>query len=277
MKNILLLTDFSDPSKNAIHYALKLFQDELCNLYILYVQDSTTYITDDLMTNSSTTLYNSLINKHQQKLITYVASLEAEFDKKNFNFHTIVDFDSLIDATNQTIKSKKVDFLVMGTNGATGAKEVIFGSNTINVIRNVNCKTLIIPQNFKYVAPKEMLLALDPFDRLDGTAISDFFKFIKQHTIKLNVLRINPNNNDNSIEEDDKGNLNHYMKGENYTYSVIDDVPMEHAVDTYLQTKKIDILSLFVQKETLLERLFIGSPTTKINKEARFPLLVFHT
>lgn len=277
MKNILLPTDFSDTSKNAIHYALQLFEDESCNFYVLYVQDATAYTTDDLMSNSSSSLYDSVITTHQKKLNAFVARLKTEFNTENFKFHTLVDYDSFIDATKQTIKSKEIDFIVMGTNGATGAKEVIFGSNTLNVIRNVNCRTLIIPQNCQYVVPKEMLLALDPLDILNGVAIRDFFNFVKHHHINLHVIRVKPDQEIQSIEADDKVNLTHYMTSENYTYNLLADVELEQAVEVYLETNNIDILSLFVQKETLLERLFIGSSTTKINKDAKFPLLIFHT
>ena len=35
MKNILLPTDFSDNSWNAIQYAVELFKDEKCNFFLL--------------------------------------------------------------------------------------------------------------------------------------------------------------------------------------------------------------------------------------------------
>ncbi|WP_341220224.1 universal stress protein [Polaribacter atrinae] len=35
MKNILLPTDFSDNSWNAIQYAVQLFKDEKCNFFIM--------------------------------------------------------------------------------------------------------------------------------------------------------------------------------------------------------------------------------------------------
>jgi len=277
MKNILLLTDFSDTSKNAIRYALQFFEDELCTFHVLYVQDSTSYTTDDIVANSSSSLYNSIIGKHQKKLIKYVATLEAEFDNENFNFKTIVDFDSLIEATNQAIKSKKIELVVMGTNGATGAKEIVFGSNTINVIRNIKCKTLIVPGKFEFSPPKTMLLPLDPFDALDGKAMRGFSKFVETHHLMSHVLRINPGTEKQNVEPEDKHDLNYRLKNKNYVYHLIDDVSFETAVDTYIQTHNINIMSLFVQKETLLERLFIGSSTTKINKKARVPLLVLHS
>ncbi|OBX27223.1 nucleotide-binding universal stress UspA family protein [Gelidibacter algens] len=277
MKNILLLTDFSDTSKNAIRYALELFKDEHCTFYVLYVQDATTYTTDDVVATASSSLYDSLINKNRIKLATYVSDLKAEYDVEHFNFKTIVDFDSFIAAIHQSIKTKDIDVIVMGTNGATGAKETVFGSNTLKVIRRVNCTTLIIPENFAYVAPKEMLLALDPSDQLNGKAIADFFKFLKRHSTRLHVLRVSSESDTHELPDTDKKNLNHYMTGENYLYDLVENIPMEHAVDTYIQTHQIDMLSLIVQKESFLERLFVGSPTTKINQNTHLPLLIFHS
>jgi nucleotide-binding universal stress UspA family protein len=277
MKNILLLTDFSDTSKNAIRYALKLFKNERCTFYVMYVQDATSYTTDDVVSNASTSLYDSLINKNRIKLATYVSDLKSEFDVENFKFKTIVDFDSIIAAIHQSIKAKDIDLIVMGTNGATGAKEIVFGSNTLKVIRRVDCTTLIIPQNFEYVAPKQMLLALDQSDQLNGEVIADFFKFLKRHSTRLHVLRVNAEIETHELSETDKNNLNLYMTHESYLYDLVDNVPMEQAVDNYIQTNHIDMLSLIVQKESFLERLFAGSSTTKINQHTQLPLLIFHS
>lgn len=277
MKNILLLTDFSDTSKNAIRYALELFENEPCTFYVLYVQDATAYTTDDVVSDSSTSLYDSLILKNRVKLANYVSDLKSEFNIENFNFKTIVDFDSLIAAIHQSIKTKEIDLIVMGSNGTTGAKEVVFGSNTLKVIRNVECTTLIIPQDFAYVKPNEILLALDPSDRLNGKAIIDFFKFLEDHSSKLHVLRVNSEKGEHPPSDADKEDLRRYITDDNYLYNLVENIPMEHAVETYLQTNAIDMLSLIVQKESFLERLFGCSPTTEINKHLRLPLLIFHS
>lgn len=277
MKNILLLTDFSDTSKNAIRYALELFENERCTFYVLYVQDATTYTTDDVVSNASTSLYDSLINKNRIKLATYVSDLKSEFDVENFKFKTIVDFDSFIAAVRQSINTKDIDLIVMGTNGATGAKEIVFGSNTLKVIRRINCTTLIIPQNFEYVAPKEMLLALDQSDQLNGEAIAIFFEFLNYLSTRLHVLRVNSESDVQELSDTDKEHLGHYITDENYVYTLVENIPMEHAIANYTNINHIDMLSLIVQKEPFLERLFMGSSTTKINQHAQWPLLIFHS
>ncbi len=276
MKNILLLTDFSDPSKNAIAYALQLFSNTECTFHVLYVQDSSAYITDDVVSQATTSLYDSLVNKNRLKLIDYVAELESEFDTKSFSFKVIVDYDSLIDAVQQNITSKHIDLIVMGTSGATGAKEVVFGSNTLQVVRRIKCNTLIIPKDYKYQQPKAMLLALDPADLLSGRSVTEFFQFLHAHTLKLHVLRFTADTEQQDVHKGDTNVLNTQMNDSPYHYHQIAQVPMVYAVGTYLQTNAIDVVGLIAHHETFLERLFLGSATTEMCKHAEFPLLIFH-
>ncbi|WP_299396920.1 universal stress protein [uncultured Gelidibacter sp.] len=276
MKNILLLTDFSDSAKNAIDYALRFFKNEKCTFHVLYVQDSTVYTTDDIVSQASTSLYDSLINKNRIKLIEYVAELESEFETQNFSFQIMVDFDSIIGSIKQSITHKNIDLIVMGTNGVTGAKEVVFGSNTLNVIRRVACTTLIVPEAYTYQEPKEILLALDSSDKIKGQPIVDFFKFITAHKLKTHILRCNPKVQDPHADEADRREIGGFMKDASFTYHMIKEAPMEHAVATYLQTNAIDILGLIKKDETFVERLFMGSTTTEISKHTHFPMLIFH-
>ena len=53
MRNILLPTDFSKNSMNAINYALAFLKDQKCKFYILNVQKASSFITDDMMVVNS--------------------------------------------------------------------------------------------------------------------------------------------------------------------------------------------------------------------------------
>jgi len=277
MKTILLLTDFSENSINAIHYALKLFENDMCNFYVLHAQSPATYMSDDLMLSGNQSIYSSIVEKTKHKLNTLVVELERKFKNDNFNYEILVDYDELPEAINQIKKSKALDLIVMGTNGITAAKEVFFGSNTINVIRKVNCPTLVIPKDFNYRAPKEILLPLDLKDTLNGTAFKEVIKFTKRFGEKLHLLRITPNNEDSKEALNDRENINTFLIDTPNEYHVIKNVPMAYTVDVYTQSNAIDLTTLLVQKESLFERFFIGSPTTKISNNISVPLLIFHS
>ena len=63
MKSILLPTDFSKNSVNAINYAMALFKDVSCDFYLLNVQKASSFISDDMMVMaSSATIYQTIID-----------------------------------------------------------------------------------------------------------------------------------------------------------------------------------------------------------------------
>jgi len=276
MENILLLTDFSKNSLKAIDYALNLFKGNRCNFCILHVKSSISYTSDDIMVSGNESIYDLIVKDSKDELNGIAQNLKTRFKTEAYEFETIVDYDNLTDAINQVVKANAIDLIVMGTNGVTGAKEVVFGSNTINVIRQVSCPTLIVPDGFHFRRTKEILLPLDVQDTMSGNAFSNASKFAHRFSETIHVLRVDPNS-ENSTEEKDKENLSYFIKDMNSEYHVVNDIPMRYVVDCYIQTHKIDLLVLLVQEESFLERFFMGSSTTKISNTIRVPLLVFHS
>lgn len=277
MKQILLLTDFSKNSKNAIHYALKLFETQLVCFYVLHISKKSIYTTSDLLSFGNKNIYDSLVNKAKLKLDKFVNTLEANSKNEKASFEAIVDYDALTDSVNQILETKKIDLIVMGTNGATGAKEVLFGSNTINILRKVDCTTLVIPENFVYRKPKNILLPLDVSDSLSSMTFLNLHMFVKKHKSTLHILRIKPTNQISKEEKKDQENITNLFKSTDYKYHKINHVPLHFAVDTYLQINTLDIIALLVQKETSFERFLSESDTKKISKDLKVPLLIFHT
>ena len=126
MKNILLPTDFSKNSINAIHYALHLFKEDECRFFVLHVESSKGYLSDDLVMAGNQSIYDTIVKKSKQKLAKLIDAIKTEFKNKNFSYQMLVDYDGLTDAINQLITKKSIDLIVMGSNGVTGAKETVF-------------------------------------------------------------------------------------------------------------------------------------------------------
>ncbi|RNC87758.1 MAG: universal stress protein [Winogradskyella sp.] len=277
MKTILLLTDFSENSINAIRYSLQLFEDDLCNFFVMHVHSSSNYISDDLMHTSNKSIHHALIDKYKHRIVKLIVKLKNEFKNDKFNYQILVDYDSLTDAVNQVIQSKNIDLVVMGTNGVTGAKEVIFGSNTINVIRKVDYPTLVVPEGFSYTRPEEVLLPLDSADSISESAFIDILKFIQQFGKKIHLLRVKHTNETSKEAKKYKDHISYFLKDIDYEYHSIKHVPIHHAVSCYTQTHNINFTALIVEKESLFERFFANSKTSKISNRLKTPLLVFHS
>jgi len=273
MKQILLLTDFSDNAYNAIRYAMHFFKSEVCNFHLMNVHKVNSYISDDLMTSSKESIYESITKRPKAEIDKLIADLTQEFNNDKHTFNVVIDFDVFIDAVKQAVKNKSIDYLVMGTNGATGAKEVLLGSNTRNVIRKVNCKAIIVPENYIFKPIKELLLVLDPKDELNGNTFTELLEFLETYQLHLHVLRIHPNQETSENEFNDKSNLA-LIKCE---YRLINNVPIDQAVSQYLEVNSIDFTAIIIHKEGFFEHLFTNASTSKMDiSKINKPIIVLH-
>jgi len=276
MKNILALTDFSPASTNAIEYALQLFEGDSLSFYILHckVPDST-YSTVDVIASGNTSFYDSLLKEAKDQLDLLIENLKAEYYTKTISFHPLVAYDSLMDATKTVINSKDIQMLVMGSNGVTNAKEVMFGSNTVKMIRNISHPILAIPSAFKFNALENIVLPLHDYDKLSDRSFQDIVDFIRQMEGKVHALRICPKGETPLEAKTDKKVLTSFLDTVPFEYHVVQNIPINYVVDCFIQTHKIDLIILLAKPESIFERFFKSTSTKKIANELRVPLLVY--
>ena len=102
MKSILLPTDFSKNSINAIEYAVNLFKDEPVEFFVLNIQKASTFVSDDLMSmTASTTIYQTLIDTAKKSINNLITTIKAKYPNPKHEFHPVVDYDNFIDGINQ--------------------------------------------------------------------------------------------------------------------------------------------------------------------------------
>ena len=272
MKEILLLTDFSKNARNAIDFALQFFKNEKCRFHIMNVHKIGSFTVDDLMLASKESIYNFITKVPKEKLEALVEDLKSEYNNLNHSFKAHIDFDVFVDAISQLIKAKNIEYVVMGTNGETGVKEVLLGSNTIHVLRKVNCKTLVIPEGYTFKSSKEILLPLHADDVIANKEFTGLLEFLETYQLHLHVLRVNPNNENSENEQQDINDLALL----DCIYNTVNTVPMDYAISSYLQTNTIDFIVLFVKKEWFLDHFFTN-PNTKVSiSKISKPMLVLH-
>ena len=277
MNTILLPTDFSENSKNAITYALDFFRGQPCTFYFLNVQKVSQYVTAEVRSASlKDSLYDAVIADNKKELSSFISAIKKEYENEEYIFHEKLDYDVFIDAIKQAVSLYKIDLIIMGTNGATGAKEVLFGSNTLNVIRNVDCPVLAIPENFSFEKMKYSLFSLHHGSVVNKEKLEPFFNLIEKHDeTHIHILDID----DDSIADAnplENRNLQDSFKGKQHTFHAITGIPTPIAINTFIQLFNISLHAMFIERESFLERFIFGSETSKISYETRVPLLLMH-
>ena len=273
MKNILLPTDFSKNSVNAIEYAMEFFKNWECDFYILNVQKTSEYITDDIMTSSpKDSIYKSIASDNKKDLEQLMTKLKKKYKDQSYTIHPLFDFDNFTDAVNQAVISHNIELIIMGTNGATGAREAIFGSNTLQVIRNVECAIMAIPQDYSFKGIRKTLLFTLPQEELNEIGLHPYLELLQIHQPELHLIELD----DDAIElceKEDNVVLSRIFKAFPYQYYCLNQAPEWTVIDTATQLLKIDMMAMFDHHKTFIERILLGTQTPILTYKSRVPLL----
>ena len=191
MRNILLPTDFSKNSINAINYAVELYKDEVCNFYILNVQKASSFISDDMMSISpSATIYNTIVDAAKKSITNIITQIETRYKNKNHTLYSIVDYDNFVDSINQASEKHDVDLIIMGTKGASGLEKVIFGTNAVHVIQRCKVAVLVIPDGCTFTGLDNIAFTASNLLAANIKTLEPLKDFISLFKSNLSVLHM---------------------------------------------------------------------------------------
>ncbi|UWX54410.1 universal stress protein [Maribacter litopenaei] len=191
MTRILLPTDFSDNSFKAITYALSLYKNVSCTFYILNTYMPPVYHTEYILGSPGQIGLGDMIKEESEKSLKELKTkLEDEFKNPLHTFITHSAFNMLTNEIVQITEAEKIDLVIMGTKGATGAQEILLGTNTVHVLKNSKCPVLAIPQGFDFEKPKVILFPSDFEVSLTKENPAILLQIVKEHNSEINVMHV---------------------------------------------------------------------------------------
>ncbi len=274
MTRILLPTDFSDASFEAIRYALLVYKDIKCTFYLLHTYTPPVYQTEYLMGSPGLVGLGDVMRETSMTQLEKLKSrLEDQYgnDKHTIVVHTT--FNTLLDEISETVANENIDLIVMGTKGATGAKEILFGTNTVHVIKKAKCPVIAVPPNYEYESPKEILFPTDFEIEYGKDSISQVLTIASQHKSRINVMHVRTGYDLTVAQERHKGQLDNLL-GNGALFHEMPDNGIIEAVNDFQVKNKIDLLVMVQNKHTFMERLFIEPIIKKIGFHVNVPFMV---
>ena len=167
IKTILVPTDFSELSKNALRVAVKMAQRHEAKLIVAHTVH-TYYMIDR---GGKQVIGSETVQENRDNAKLKLDDLRTSIhEKDNIHIETKISSESILDSINDLIMTEKVDIIVMGTSGRQKMKQFILGSNSYNVLLNANCSVLLIPKKFKKTSFKKILFPVRVNHELDQKA-----------------------------------------------------------------------------------------------------------
>lgn len=275
MKKILLPTDFSPNSWNAIAYALELFKDQECTFYLLNIYKPVIYHIENVLMNPAQFEMGDVIRETSLKgLAALEQKIQEQFNNPNHSFECIAAFNTLVLEIKEIVEEKDVDYVVMGTKGASGAKEVLFGSNTVHVFRNIKCPVLAVPDNFEYESPFEILFPSDFELDFQDAHILPLLNLASQFNSRVHILHVITHDALNERQMQNKQKLEDYFKPIPHLFHFDQNKKIPEAISNFQLKSRINLLVMVNNKHSIFENLFFKSSINQIGFHLNSPFLV---
>lgn len=184
MKKILLPTDFSETSKNAIRCALRYFTAPAVEFVVLHAWETPLEVEPDGMTIHPNLLEQ--VETNLRRLVNEIKTIVSKAAEKP-QIRTIAIPSSPETAITQVINTEHVDWVVVGATGNGNA--IAFGSLATALIRANLCNLLIIPYSEPPGPLLNVVLATD-YQPLGASATKALRELVEFHQAGLTFLTI---------------------------------------------------------------------------------------
>ena len=122
---LLLPTDFSENAWHAINYAVFLFENTACTFYVLHAhQASPSGLVSTINKERDTRLHEITLDESREKLYKIVGQLKKINKVKDHSFEAVLESEALLNAVGRNVIDLDIDYICMGTQGASGFKEI---------------------------------------------------------------------------------------------------------------------------------------------------------
>lgn len=270
MKRILVPTDFSQEAEFALKVAAQLAQKYGAEIYLLHLLDLPLHLATSQEGELPEAIFFMKL-AHQR--------FEKFMDKpylKGIAVHETVEADITHYGINAAVEKNKIDFIVMGSSGASGVKEMFIGSNTEKVVRTATVPVLIVKNDINHFTVQNMVYACD-FEPESFNAYKRALQLANEFGAKVHLLFVNTPNNFITTQEAES-NIQQFIakhKPENYTLNIYNDITVEQGILHFSRAIKADAIAMSTHGRKGLAHFFNGSISEDLVNHAIRPVITF--
>lgn len=279
MKNILVPTDFSENSKNALKYAQVLFSSLECGFYLLHVG---TLLESGMDTFGVTASINDGLSMENAKkeLGGMVESFRKSNKNKKHSFYPILEYGFLIPTIKKQLDEKDMDLIVLGTKGVTGLEEKVVGSNTGDVITKVQCNTLVIPNETDFRSPAEIAFPTDFNIFYSHYILSSIAEMLQLGHGKLRVMNAIREGDWLSLEQKkNKEYLFDYLEEtfqDRYSFHTLTNKNVTSAIQCFVESRNVQMIIMVAKNLNFIQQVLFDPIVEKISFHTKVPFYVIH-
>lgn len=276
MKHILVPIDFSKNSLNALAYAQALFKNTTCSFYILHVGHLNQ---SGIAANSLLTISPPKESAIEQRFTINFSQIKKLNSNSKHHFLAIREYGNLLDKIKETVYTKKIDLIVMGTKGASGIKEKIIGSNTGDVITKVPVNLLVIPENAAFENLKNISFPTDYTIFYSYNILNILTELIYLNDGTIRVINATTKKTLNPLQLKNQAYLQDYLEEvfeDAHSFHSIYHKNVKNAIEDFTNESKTDLIVMAAKNINFLQQILFDTTIQKLSFHTKVPLFVLH-
>ncbi|WP_026994981.1 universal stress protein [Flectobacillus major] len=269
MKKILVPTDFSELSLAALDIAA-MFARATAAEIVLYHKDyiSLPYI-DYVETPITTFDVEAIEEQHNQTQ----KRLGQIINSPKYEGLTIVTYntDDFEELGASIAERTDIDLIVMGSEGASGWKEFLDGSNSESVVRHAHCPVLVIKSPISSFYPRKVLIAVDFETPFDDKVLSLLNKEVEQKYI----VYVNASD-DFEDTRSIKKKMRAFEQEHNITdheFVIYNDFSVSNGIIHCAEDLQVDLIVMSTKARSGISHFLFGSVTETVLNHSDIPIL----
>lgn len=279
MKIIIVPTDFSENSANAMRYAIQMSKSHYFKLIFLHVY-SLPFLNPEAGMVYDAVISESMRLQSEKALREHV---EKVFDSLGMHRNLLLSELETVEAMSLAGGIEKVhhhyhaDWVMMGTHGATGLKKFFLGSNAVDVIKNSTLPVLTIPDACTFHQMNHLAYASD-FKNIESE-LKQVVDFAAAFQADVHVIHVAQDDITQQYIEVDTliqqwQTLTKYKRINFHLIQGSEQTPVNESLGKLINQVQADLLLVFHEQRNFWKSLFEKSIAAEIVYEWTRPILI---
>lgn len=279
MKTLVVPTDFSSVSVNALNYAVDMAQAINAGIVLLHVYNVPVSYTDAPVSPVTTISIEEVKRTAEERLEEMKKNL-INVTSGQLTVYTEARLGDTIDELEELCKSVDPFAIIMGSHGTSGLERMIMGSTTLTAIRHLKHPVIVVPPGTTYHGIKRIGLACDFKEVVESTPVEYIKSIVREFGADLYVLNVQHEEDDNKKRTDgtimDTTYLDAMLEDIKPVYFFLDRENVVEGINEFAEKNNLDLVMVIPKKHRLIDNLFHKSRSRELVTHAHVPIVTIH-
>lgn len=277
MKTLVVPTDFSAVSVNALNYAVDMAQAINAGIVLLHVYNVPVSFTDAPVAPVTVVSVEEVKRTAEERLEEIKKNL-VKVTSGSIQIFSEARLGDTMDELEQLCKSLDPLAVIMGSHGATGIERMIMGSTTLTAIRHLKCPVIVVPPGTTYHGIKRIGLACDFENVVQSTPVEYIKNIVREFGADLYVLNVKDKNDKGDVTEAtmDTAYLDAALEEIRPAYVQLTGEDVVETINSFAEKNNLDLVMLIPKKHRFIDTLFQKSKSRDLITHAHIPIVSIH-